>query len=82
MNTTLMKDYVFKVINKYVFVKKVYFDYTNERVYFDLLVYSQEYRSDIKYLLDYMEPARFNEVVEQTIKNYLNQRGIFNYEEY
>ena len=82
MNTTLMKDYVFKVINKYVFVKKVYFDYTNERVYFDLLVYSQEYRSDIEYLLDYMEPARFNEVVEQTIKNYLNQRGIFNYEEY
>ena len=82
MNTTLMKDYVFKVINKYVFVKKVYFDYTNERVYFDLLVYSQEYRSDIECLLDYMDSARFNEVAEQTIKEYLNQRGIFNYEEY
>ena len=76
MNTTLMKDYVFKIIDKYVFVKKVYFDYTNERVYFNLLVYLLEHRADIEYLLDYMDAARFNEVVEQTIKNYLKQRGV------
>ena len=81
MKTTLMKDYVFKIVNEYVFVKKVYFDYTNERVYFDLLVYSQEYRSDIEYLLDYVETSRFNEIVDKTIKNYLNQRGV-KYEKY
>ena len=81
MNTTLMKDYVFKIIDKYVFVKRVYFDYTNERVYFDLLVYSQEYRADIEYLLDYMDPSRFDKVADKTIKEYLKQRGV-NYEEY
>ena len=75
MNTTLMKDYVFKVINKYVFVKKVYFNYTNERIYCDLLVYSQDYRSDIEYLFEHIEATRFNKVAEQTIKNYLNKRG-------
>ena len=81
MNTTLMKDYVFKIIDKYVFVKRVYFDYTNERVYFDLLVYSQEYRADIEYLLDYMDPSRFVKVADKTIKEYLKQRGV-HYEEY
>ena len=81
MKTTLMKDYVFKIVNEYVFVKKVYFDYTNEKVYFDLLVYSQKYRSDIEYLLDYVETSRFNEIVDKTIKNYLNQRGV-KYEKY
>ena len=81
MNTTLMKEYTFKEINKYVFVKRVHFDYTSERVYFDLLVYSQKYGTDIEYLLECVDAAGFNEVAEQTIKDYLNQRGV-NYEKY
>ena len=71
MNTTLLKDCVFKTVDKYVFVKKVYFDFTNERAYCDLLVYSQEYRSDIECLLEYVEPASFNEIAEQQIKEFL-----------
>ena len=81
MKKTLMRDYAFKVVNEYVFVKKVYFDYANEKVYFDLLVYSQKYRSDIKYLLDYVETSKFNKIVDKTIKNYLNQKGV-KYEKY
>ena len=82
MNTTLMKDYAFKVINKYVFVKRVYFNYTDERVYLDLLVYSQKHRSDIDYLLECVDAVKFNKIVDKTIREYLKQKGIFNYEEY
>ena len=80
MNKTLMKDYVFKIINKYYFVKRVYFNYTNEKVYLDLLVYSQKYGADMDYLLECVEATRFNEVVDKTIKDYLKQKGV-NYEE-
>ena len=79
MNTTLMKEYTYKIVDEYVFIKKVYFDYTNERVYINLLVYTKAHQSDMEYLLDYMNPTRFNEVAEQTIKNFLNKRNIFNY---
>ena len=79
MKTTLMKEYTYKIVDKYVFIKQVYFDYTNEKVYFNLLVYTKEYQSDMDYLLDYMDPIRFNEVAEQTIKNFLSKRKIFNY---
>ena len=81
MNKTLMKDYVFKVIEEYCFVKRVYFNYKDERVYFDLLVYSQKYRENIEYLLESIETTDFNKAVEKTIKDYLNQKGI-NYEKY
>ena len=79
MNTTLMKEYTYKIVDEYVFIKKVYFDYTNERVYINLLVYTKAYQSDMEYVLDYMNPTRFNEVAEQAIKNFLNKRNIFNY---
>ena len=75
----MLKDYVFKVINKYVFVKKVYFNYDNERIYYDLLVYSQVYRSDIEYLAEHIDASKFDKVAEQTIKNYLKKMGV-NYE--
>ena len=66
MNTTLMKDYAFKVINKYVFVK---------RVYLDLLVYSQKYGTDIDYLLECVDAVKFNKIVDKTIREYLKQKG-------
>ena len=79
MDVTLMKEYAFKIIDKYVFIKRVYFDYANERVYMDLLVYTKEYQSDMDYLLDYIEPAKFNKVAEQTIKSFLEKKGIYEY---
>ena len=73
---TMLKDYVFKMVDKYVFVKKVYFNYVDERIYYDLLVYSQVYRSDIEYLAEHIDASRFDEVAEQTIKNYLKKVGV------
>ena len=81
MNKVLMKDYVFKIIDEYVFVKKVYFEYTNEKVYFDVLVYSQKYRSNIECLAENVDAINFNKTVKQTIKSYLKQKGV-NYEKY
>ena len=71
-----MKEYPYKIVDKYVFIKRVYFDNTYERVYFNLLVYTKEYQSDMDYILDYMDPIRFNEIAEQTIKNFLNKKGV------
>ena len=76
MNTILMKEYAFKDVGKFYFVKRVHFNFTDEKVYCDLLVYTQEYGMDMDYLLDCVEITKFNEVVEKTIENYLNQKGV------
>ena len=81
MNTILMKEYAFKDVDKFYFVKKVYFNFTDEKVYCDLLVYTQKYGADMDYLLDCVEASKFDEVVEKTIENYLNQKGV-SYEKY
>ena len=81
MNTVLMKEYPLTEVDKYYFVKRVYFDYASERVYFDLLVYSQKYQGDIEYLLECVEAASFDKVVDKAIKDFLKQKGV-NYEKY
>ena len=65
-----MKEYPYKDVDKYYFVKKVYFDYASERVYFDLLVYSEKYQSDIDYLLEDVESTNFDELAEKAIKDF------------
>ena len=79
MDIVLMKEYVYKDVDKYYFVKKVYFDYANERVLFDMLVYSETYQTDIDYLFHYIETSNFDELAEKTIKEFLKEHGI-NYE--
>ena len=81
MNKILMKEYAFKDVDKFYFVKKVYFNFTDEKVYCELLVYTQEYGMDMDYLLDCVEITKFNEVVEKTIENFLKQKGV-SYEKY
>ena len=81
MNTMLMKEYAFKDVDKYYFVKKVHFNFTDEKVYCDLLVYTQKYGVDMDYLLESIEITKFNEIIEKTIKNFLKQKGV-NYEKH
>ena len=79
MDIVLMKDYSYKDVDKYYFVKKVYFDYVSERVLFDLWVYSDKYQTDMDYLFHYVETSNFDELAEKTIKSFLKEKGI-NYE--
>ena len=79
MKVALLEEYTYKIVDKYIFIKRVYFDFINERTYINLLVYTKKYQSDLEYMLEYIEPARFNEVAEQIIKDFLNEKGVFNY---
>ena len=79
MDIVLMKEYSYKDVDKYYFVKKVYFDYVSERVLFDLWVYSDKYQTDMDYLFHYVETSNFDELAEKTIKSFLKEKGI-NYE--
>ena len=79
MNIVLMKEYSYKDVDKYYFVKKVHFDYASERVLFDLLVYSDKYQTDLDYLFHYVETSNFDEFAEKAIKGFLKEKGV-NYE--
>lgn len=74
MKTILVERKTYKIVGDFVFLKKIYYDCKNERLFYELSVCDFNKSHSERTLLDYMDSNRFNETVDKTINDYLDTK--------